>query len=52
MKTSELLKKIEQAFGEKLEEKTGWGRNEVKSIYQSVVNEVLIQIADKVIKDE
>lgn len=52
MKTSELLKEIEQAFNEKLEEKTSWVRNEIKAGYQSVVNCVLAQIADTVIKDQ
>lgn len=52
MKTSELLKEIEHAFDEKLNEKTSWGRNELKTVYQSVVNNVLLQIANKMVKDE
>lgn len=52
MKTSELLKAIEEAFEKKLEEKTGWGRNEVKNAYRSAVNEVLLEIADKAVKEE
>lgn len=52
MKTSELLKDIEQAFEEKLSGKTGWGRNEIKTAYQQAVNEVLMQITDQVVKDE
>lgn len=52
MKTSDLLKKIEETFHQKLEDKTGWGRNEIKQAYQSAVNEVLLEISDKVIKDE
>jgi len=52
MKTSELLKDIEQAFDKKLQEKTSWGRNEVKSAYQSVVNDILLKIADNIVKDE
>lgn len=52
MKTSELLKAIEEAFEKKLEVKTGWGRKELLSAYRSAVNEVLLQIADKAVKEE
>ncbi|MDH6310902.1 hypothetical protein M2451_004059 [Dysgonomonas sp. PFB1-18] len=52
MKTSELLKQIEQAFAQKLEEKTGWGRNEIKAAYRSAVNETLMEITDKIIENE
>jgi PP-loop superfamily ATP-utilizing enzyme len=50
MKTTELLKKIEEKFGEKLEVKTGWGKNEVKSAYQSAVIEVLSELTEKLIE--
>ena len=52
MKTSEILKQIDDLFNEKLEAKTGWGKNEVKDLYRSSVNEVLMIIADKVTGDE
>lgn len=52
MKTSELLKAIEESFEKKLEEKTGWGRKELLSAYRSAVNEVLLEIADKAGKEE
>lgn len=52
MKTSELLKAIEEAFEKKLEAKTGWGRKELLSAYRSAVNEVLLEIADKAVKEE
>ncbi len=52
MKTSELLKAIDKAFEEKLEEKTGWGRNEIKAAYRSVVIETLMAIADKTIEND
>ncbi len=52
MKTSELLKAIEKAFEEKLEEKTGWGRNEIKAAYRSAVTDVLITVADKTIEND
>lgn len=51
MKTSELLGAIQEAFEKRLEEKTGWGRNEIKSAYRAAVNEVLMDIADKVVND-
>lgn len=52
MKTSELLKAIDKAFEEKLEEKTGWGRNEIKAAYRSVVTEVLMEVTDKTIQKD
>lgn len=50
MKTSDLLKAIETAFEKKLDEKTGWGRNEIKTAYRSSVNDVLLLMADRTIK--
>jgi len=47
MKTKELLKRIQEIFHEKLQAKTGWGRNEIISIYQASVNEALMELADK-----
>lgn len=47
MTTKDLLKRIEEVFNEKLQEKTGWGKNEVSMLYQSSVNEVLMELADK-----
>lgn len=52
MKTSELLKAIDKAFEEKLEEKTGWGRNEIKAAYRSVVTEVLMAVADTTVEND
>lgn len=52
MKTSELLKTIDEAFDKKLEEKTGWGRNEVKTAYRQVVTEVLMAVADKIVEND
>lgn len=52
MKTSELLQQIDQRFSEKLEAKTGWGRNEVKFALQSVIIEILAEITEKVIENE
>ena len=52
MKTSELLKAIDKAFEEKLEEKTGWGRNEIKVAYRSIVIDELMAVADTVIEND
>ncbi|WP_165044922.1 hypothetical protein [Dysgonomonas sp. ZJ709] len=52
MKTSEILKRIDELFSEKLEAKTGWGKNEVKTLYSTSVNEALMEIADKVCDHE
>jgi hypothetical protein len=41
-----LLSFIEQIFTQKLQAKTGWGRNEILSIYKESVNEALITIID------
>lgn len=38
-----LLKRIETLFYEKLQAKTGWGRNEVKKKYSEAVNEALME---------
>ncbi len=46
MKTKDLLKRIEEIFHEKLQSKTGWGRNEITSIYQASVNEALMELAN------
>ena len=48
MKTKDLLKRIEEIFHEKLQTKTGWGRNEITSIYQTSVNEALIELTDTI----
>lgn len=52
MKISEILKAIDKSFEEKLEEKTGWGRNEIKAAYRSVVTEVLMALADTTIEND
>lgn len=42
-----LLKRIEELFTEKLQAKTGWGRNEVLKAYKSSVNEALLEFIDE-----
>lgn len=48
MKTKDLLLRIEEIFNEKLQSKTGWGRNEIANIYQASVNEALMELADSI----
>ena len=48
MKIAEILENIENSFHEKLETKTGWGKNEIKDVYKSAVIGVLAEIAEKV----
>lgn len=40
----EILKRIKELFTEKLQEKTGWGRNEVIQIYEESVTEALMEL--------
>ncbi len=42
-----LLKRIKEIFTEKLQAKTGWGRNEIISLYDESVNEALLETLDK-----
>ena len=42
-----ILKRIEEIFAEKLQEKTGWGRNEIMKAYQASVNEALMEFLDE-----
>ena len=51
MKTKELLKRIEEIFVEKLQSKTGWGRNEILMLYKDAVNDALLEAAKNFIKD-
>jgi len=41
-----LLKRIEEIFIEKLQAKTGWGRNDIISIYKEAVNEAIIELIE------
>lgn len=44
MKTNkELLQRIEVLFTEKLQTKTGWGRNEILAAYKEAVSEALME---------
>jgi|TARA_R110000822_G_scaffold275189_2_gene397363 hypothetical protein len=42
----ELLKRIEEIFVQKLQAKTGWGRNDVLCIYKESVNEAILEMLD------
>ena len=41
-----LLQRIEQLFTEKLQSKTGWGRNEIIALYRDAVSEALMEALD------
>jgi len=41
-----LLRTIEKIFFNKLQSKTGWGRNDVMKIYKEAVNEALMEMID------
>lgn len=38
-----ILTRIQEEFFKKLQEKTSWGRNELKTMYMEVKNKVLIE---------
>ncbi len=42
----ELLAKIKARFEARLQEKTGWGRNEIMVIYNECVTEVLLEMME------
>lgn len=50
MSTTKVLKRIDELFDEKLQTKTGWGKNEVLIAYRDIVsktlNEVLAEMLD------
>lgn len=41
MKT-EILEKIQDLFFKKLDEKTGWGKNDIKTLYKDCVMQVIM----------
>lgn len=41
-----LLERIEELFKEKLQFKTGWGRNEILNIYKDAVKEAIMELID------
>lgn len=51
MSTTKVLKRIDELFDEKLQTKTGWGKNEVLQAYRDIVsktlNEVLAEMLDE-----
>lgn len=44
----ELLKRIEEIFTQKLQAKTGWGRNEILAAYKDAVSEAVLELVDRV----
>lgn len=43
MNTKEIIFEIKRRFELALEAKTGWGKNEIKSLYDNIVIEVLTE---------
>lgn len=41
-----LLQRIEELFTAKLQDKTGWGRNEVLQLYKDSVTEALLELLE------
>jgi len=46
MKASELTEQLQQRFFDKLETKTGWGRNEIKQLFLETVIEVVADLIE------
>jgi hypothetical protein len=42
MSTKEIVFEIKSRFEKALESKTGWGKNEIKTLYDQIVIEVLV----------
>lgn len=45
-KLADVLQRIDEAFEQKLQAKTGWGRNEVLTQYRNAVREALLELLD------
>lgn len=50
MKTSDLLKRVRELFEQRLQAKTGWGRNELLVQYDQAVNEALMEAVNAAIQ--
>jgi len=46
MKTSEILKKLDQSWSEKLNTKTNWGINQLEKMWRETLNEVMFEYID------
>ena len=44
---TELFKSIKERFFDRLNRKTGWGKEEVKQEYMSATNEVLVEFLEQ-----
>ena len=49
MNAKELIKRIEEVFIQKLQQKTGWGKNEIICLHKEAVNEVILELAETII---
>lgn len=50
--TTQTLDQIQETFFEALNDKTNWGRNEIKTLYKDSQLEVLKQTLDSVTEEE
>lgn len=41
-----LIQRIEEIFEQKLQAKTGWGRNEILALHKEAVTEALLELID------
>lgn len=41
-----LIERISVIFEEKLQAKTGWGRNEIINLHKEAVNEAILELVD------
>ena len=42
-----LIQRIEEIFTQKLQAKTGWGRNDVLIVYKEAVSEAVLEMLDQ-----
>jgi hypothetical protein len=47
MMDKEFQQRIKELFYQKLQEKPTWGRNQVMSMYETSVNDAIIELLDK-----
>lgn len=47
MYNKQLIERIEEIFTQKLEAKTGWGRNEIKLAFKDAVMQASLELIDE-----
>lgn len=48
----DLIKRIEELFEQKLQAKTGWGRNEIMAAYRDAQNQAYLEYLTEVMKEK